>query len=80
MEDSAEALLRHIIAHASVLEVEGAPTHLLVPVPPELADALAVYGAEAEDVEDGGDWEDSDDVAPASLLRQFQAWKPPPYS
>ena len=57
-----------------MLWVVGAPIHLLVPVPPALADALAVWGADREDLEDGGDWEDSDDVAPGSMLRQLQIW------
>jgi hypothetical protein len=61
-------------SQAAVLWVDGAPIHLLVPVPPALADTLAVWGADREDLEDGGDWEDSDDVAPGSMLRQLQIW------
>ena len=48
--------------------------HLLVAVPPAVADALAVFGTAGEDLEDGGDWEDSDDLVPASMLRQTQIW------
>jgi hypothetical protein len=68
MDDPAEALLRHILSQAAVLRVDGAPLHLLVPVPPALADALAVWGAATEDLED------SDDVAPPSMLRQLNNW------
>jgi hypothetical protein len=50
VDDPAEALLRHIIDQAEVLLVDGAPMHLLVAVTPALADALAVFGAGAEDL------------------------------
>ncbi|MBT3395845.1 MAG: hypothetical protein HOB82_08660 [Alphaproteobacteria bacterium] len=74
MDDPAEALLRHIITQAVVLAVDGAPMHLLVPVPPDLADALAVWGADREDLEDAGDREDSDDVVPGSMINQLEIW------
>jgi len=63
MDVPAEALLRHIIDQDGGVSVDGAPMHLLVPVPPAMADALAAWGADREDMEDGGDTEDSDDVA-----------------
>jgi len=84
MDDPAAALLRHILFQAAVLRVDGstgrrvdgAPMHLLVPVPPALAGALAVWGVDRENQEDAGDWEDSDDVAPGTMLRQLQICKP----
>ena len=48
--------------------------HLLVPVPLDLADALAVWGTDREDLEDAGDREDSDDVVPVSMIRQLEIW------
>ena len=74
MDDPAEALLRYIIDQAEVLQEDGAPMHLLVAVSPAVADALAMFGTGGEDLEDGGDREDSDDLVPASMLRQMQIW------
>ena len=68
MDDPAAALLRHILFQAAVLRVDGVPMHLLVPVPPALAGALAVWGADRENQEDTGD------VAPGTMLRQLQIW------
>ena len=48
--------------------------HLLVPVPPDLADALAVWGTDHEDLEATGDRDDSDDVVPVSMIRQLEIW------
>jgi hypothetical protein len=74
MDDPAEALLRHILTQAACCGSDGAPMHLLVPVPPDLADALAVWGTDREDLEDAGDREDSDDVVPVSMIRQLEIW------
>ena len=74
------ALLRQIIANASVVQVDGAPTHLLIEVPPELADALAEFDALDEDREDGGGREDSDDLPPPDMALQISIWNRPPYS
>ena len=61
------ALLRLIIANASILEVDGAPTHLLVVAPRGLLDALSGFEAETQDLEEC-DLEDSDDFLPEHLL------------
>ncbi len=76
----ASDLLRTVINNASVVQVDGVPTHLLIEVPPELADALAEFGASNEDLEDGGDLEDSDDLLPPDMTLQLTLWSRPPYS
>ena len=73
------ALLRLIIANASILEVDGAPTHLLVVAPCGLLDALSGFESEAQDLEES-DLEDSDDFLAEHLLAGAERWKPPPYS
>lgn len=76
----ASDLLRTVIDNASVVHVDGVPTHLLIEVPPELADALAEFGAADEDREEGGDLEDSDDLSLPDMTHQLALWSLPPYS
>jgi hypothetical protein len=52
--------LAAIVDNADLVDVDGAPAHLLVKVTPELLDALAAFDAEAEDMEPSEDDEADD--------------------
>ena len=52
--------LDFIAEHGDLIDVDGVPTHLLVPAPAKLINILAAVGAEMEDREN--DLEDEPDV------------------
>ena len=65
--------LQLIVATAHIIDAGGGKVFLMAPAEPELIDALATIGTELEDLEDGGDYEQTDPTPDTAFNRWFSA-------